>query len=229
MPPERQSHGLTGDVGGFPTVADEIMLAGRTLLVHRVEHPDHALDAALEAMKGDDPSDILPYWVDVWPSAKVLAEKIASLGSLAGKTALELGCGAGVGGLTASVMGCDVIFTDADVQAVALARLNVSTNALTGADFEQLDWREPFNIPTVDLVIGSDLLYETWQARPLARTIAQLLSPQGRAIVVDPKRNTAEKFLDEAAFAGLESSVEEALNPETPKLSFDVMTLTHAK
>ncbi|MDP6124909.1 MAG: hypothetical protein QGH20_04045, partial [Candidatus Latescibacteria bacterium] len=83
--------------------------------------------------------------------------------------------------------------------------------------------------PTVDLVIGSDLLYETWQARPLARTIAQLLSPQGRAIVVDPKRNTAEKFLDEAAFAGLESSVEEALNPETPKLSFDVMTLTHAK
>ncbi len=131
--------------------------------------------------------------------------------------------------MTASVMGCDVIFSDADVQAVALARLNVSTNALTGADFEQLDWREPFNIPTVDLVIGSDLLYETWQARPLARTIAQLLSPQGRAIVVDPKRNTAEKFLDEAAFAGLESSVEEALNPETPKLSFDVMTLTHAK
>lgn len=228
MSPECQSNRLTSEVGGFPTVADEITVGEHRLLVHRIEHPDHVLDAALEAMKGDEPSDILPYWVDVWPSAKVLAQKLADLGTLSGVTVIELGCGAGVCGLVAAAMGAEVLFTDADTQAVALARLNAKTNGVRDAKFARLDWREPISCAAVDLVIGSDLLYETWQSRPLAQTIAGVLSLQGRALIVDPQRNTAEKFLDEAAFAGLRSTVEGALHSDTPALKFDVITLTHA-
>ena len=37
----------------------------------------------------------LPYWADLWPSARILADELAVM-RLAGQRVLELGCGLGV-------------------------------------------------------------------------------------------------------------------------------------
>src|SRR3954466_527531 len=48
----------------------------------------------------------LPYWADVWPSSLILAGKLLELDGH-GKTALELGCGAGLCTIAATAPGFD--------------------------------------------------------------------------------------------------------------------------
>ena len=53
----------------------------------------------------------LPYWADLWPSARILAEELAVM-RLRGQRVLELGCGLGVVAIGAVIGGADVTATD---------------------------------------------------------------------------------------------------------------------
>ena len=86
----------------FRTATRELELAGRTI---RLLMPANADDLISE----DDfvRDERLPYWADLWPSARILAEELAVM-RLRGQRLLELGCGLGFVAMGAVIGGADV-------------------------------------------------------------------------------------------------------------------------
>jgi len=141
----------------------------------------------------------IPYWAECWPSARVLAERLAR-DSGAGRTLLELGCGIGLVCLAAARAGFQPLATDYYRDALEFAAANAQRNGLDAVDTRLVDWRKlPADLGTFDVVAAADVLYEPPQARLIAETIAATLAPQGVGLVADPGRRTAETFLETCA------------------------------
>lgn len=90
---------------------------------------------------------------------------------------LELGCGVGLLSILAAKLGASsVIATDLD-QVLIHTRENVRINVCTNAVATQnLDWTsDDTDLPTVDTVIASDIIYDPAIAHPLAHLLRRLL------------------------------------------------------
>jgi predicted nicotinamide N-methyase len=139
----------------------------------------------------------IPYWADCWPSARVLAERIAG-STVAGGRLLELGCGIGLVSLAAAAAGFKVLATDYYADALQFTAANAERNALADIDTRLVDWRKlPDDLGTFDVVAASDVLYERPQAALVASALAHTLAAQGLGLVSDPGRRTAESFIEE--------------------------------
>ena len=104
----------------FRTATRDVELAGRTI---RLLMPANADDLISE----DDfvRDERLPYWADLWPSARILAEELAVM-RLRGQRVLELGCGLGFVAIGAVMGGADVTATDYYEDATRFALVNVA-------------------------------------------------------------------------------------------------------
>ena len=183
----------------FRTVTRELELAGRTVRLLMPANADDLIDEA-----DFDRDERLPYWADLWPSARILAEELAVL-RLSGQRVLELGCGLGLVAMGAVLGGARVTATDYYEDATRFARVNV--HDATGATIatRMVNWVElPADLGKFDLVIASDVLYEHRYASLVARAIAATLVRGGEAIVADPGRIALREFLDECDALGLE-------------------------
>ena len=76
--------------------------------------------------------DYIPYWTELWPSAKGLAQHLYSNKNfLSDKTILELGCGLGLPSLVSAVSGAKkVTATDLIYDALYHVTLNASANGI---------------------------------------------------------------------------------------------------
>lgn len=164
-------------------------------------HPASAEDLIDEADFERD--ERLPYWADIWPSARVLAAHIAQLPG-AGRRLLELGCGAGLVATMASLTGYEVCATDYYDDALRFTRLNVAQHTGDEIETRLVDWRQmPTNLGRFDLVVGSDVLYERAYGKLVARAIDMTLKRDGEAVIADPGRIAAEEFIRDARERGL--------------------------
>ena len=131
----------------------------------------------------------IPYWVTVWPAARLLAEYVGEHPeTAAGKTVLDLGCGGGIAGLAAARAGATrVIANDVDPAALAMAGRNAALNglALTVAEDNLLS-RPPDAEWNVILV--ADLFYEKSVAEPMLDWLRQALSQRSRVLIADASR-----------------------------------------
>jgi predicted nicotinamide N-methyase len=145
----------------------------------------------------------LPYWAEPWPSGLVLAATMASrVGH--GRRLLELGCGAGLVAVAASLAGFVVTATDYYDDALGFAWLNVWRSTHTAIDTRMVDWRAmPDDLKAFDVVIASDVLYEKHYAALVASALARTLSPRGVALIADPGRIAAPAFLECLTSEGL--------------------------
>jgi ETFB lysine methyltransferase len=159
-----------------------------------------------------DRDERLPYWADVWPSARVLATHVAQMESK-GRTLLELGCGAGLVASAAARAGFAVTATDYYEDSLQFTRMNVGEVAPRAKIQTRLvDWRDfPKDLGTFDVVVASDVLYEPSYGTLVARAIAKTLAPRGTAWVADPGRLSAESFVEEARRLGLEAFTAERI------------------
>jgi predicted nicotinamide N-methyase len=145
----------------------------------------------------------LPYWADLWPSARVLADEVAVM-RLAGLRVLELGCGLGVVSLAATMAGADVLATDYYEDALRFASVNVATATGRAIRTRMVDWNAlPAKLGRFDVVLASDVLYEHRYAALMADAISHTLVRGGEAIVADPGRIAIGEFLDECDTRGL--------------------------
>lgn len=148
----------------------------------------------------------LPYWADLWPSARVLGARLLAT-EARHRRLLELGCGAGLVASCAARAGFAVTATDYYDDALEFTRVNAWRNAATAIATRPLDWRRlPKEIGRFDVVVASDVLYEKPYAALVAEVIARALAPAGTAIVADPGRLALGEFLAEARKRGLETS-----------------------
>ena len=129
----------------------------------------------------------------VWPAGQLLAEAMATR-PVAGKRILELGCGLGLASLVLRRRGADIVASDhhplAEVHLVPYRRLDWDAGA---ADMGQFD-----------MIIASDVLYETRHATLLAKLIPDLAKPACEIVISDLGRgnaNTLSRMLADIGFS----------------------------
>jgi predicted nicotinamide N-methyase len=165
--------------------SDEITVAGVGLDLLRPSSPEALID---EAAFADD--EFLPYWAELWPAARALAEAVPEVSGL---RVVELGCGLGLPSLVAAAKGARVTGTDWSPDAIDLLRENASRNGLE-LRAEVRDWREPWN-DRFDLALAADVLYERRNVEPVLERLCEL-APE--ALVALAGRPYEDAFLERA-------------------------------
>jgi predicted nicotinamide N-methyase len=156
----------------FRTVESVIVVDEREL---SLLHPESAEELIDEADFERD--ERLPYWADIWPSARILASALA---------------------------GFRVCATDYYEDALQFTTVNVAEHTGTIPETRLVDWRAlPTDLGRFDLVVGSDVLYERAYGQLVARAVDITLTRRGEAVIADPGRIAAEEFVRDAAERGL--------------------------
>jgi len=195
------------DIERFGPIREDIVAGGMRLGILR---PPSAEDLIDEEEYARD--ERLPYWAELWPSARVLAGALAGA-PLAGLRVLELGCGLGLPSVVALARGARTLATDWYAEALAFAERNAL--AATGRHLDTLlvDWRDPpaalLRRAPFDLVVAADVLYEARNAEALAALLPRVVAPDGEAWIADPRRPDAARLWEALAAQGWQSEVEE--------------------
>lgn len=175
----------------FVTVNDDVRVGDATINVIRPRSAEDLIDEA--AFERDER---LPYWAELWPSSTVLANFVMGDRRPRG-SAIELGAGIGLVSIAAALAGHEVLATDYYDDALLFARANAWRNLGREIDTALVDWRAiPSALPRFDVVLASDVLYESRYAPLVASTIDRFLAPRGVAYVADPGRIAADAFVD---------------------------------
>ena len=143
----------------------------------------------------------LPYWADLWPSARALARHLLDSG-VPVESALELGCGVALPSLALRRLGANVLATDYYAPALRFAQANAERNGLGALDTALLDWRHPPDHALYSLVAAADVLYELRNADSLAALLPRVVAPGGRFLLADPGRVYLTDFCNRMYFAG---------------------------
>jgi predicted nicotinamide N-methyase len=179
-----------------------------------VETPVHVLNRSLSILHPASAEDLidekdferderLPYWAELWPSARVLGESLLRMRS-EGRSLLELGCGSGLVSTCAALAGFSVTVSDYYDDAMLFARVNARRNAAPDPGTVLIDWRNlPKDLPRFDLVVASDVLYERTYGPVVAQAIAATLARDGVAYVADPGRVARDTFIRALSPIGL--------------------------
>ena len=155
----------------FRTVTRETEVGGRRVELFMPANAD-------DLIREDDfvRDERLPYWADLWPSARILADELTVM-RLAGQRVLELGCGLGLVAIGATLAGAEVTATDYYDDALEFAALNVEEATGRSIATRMVNWVEmPRDLGKFDVVLASDVLYEHRYAPLVANAIATTLA-----------------------------------------------------
>ena len=179
-------------------VTQEVDVAGRRVTLRKPHSADALIDE--EDFSRDER---LPYWADLWPAARVLADELArEPGS--GRTCLELGCGLGLTAIAALLAGYETTASDYYEDALAFTRANAFHSVGRAPATRLVDWRDlPDDLGTFDRVVAADVLYERAYGPLVASVLDRALSADGIATVADPGRIAAEVFVRACEGLGL--------------------------
>ncbi len=180
---------------GLPLERLRVRAGGRDWAVSAVRNQDRLLAAA-----GDWTP--FPYGVLLWESALALGDVLSERGPLRGADVLELGAGTGLAGLVAAGHGARVLQTDHSFEALALCRRNGLANGVTGLEQCAGDWSAWSDGAAYDVVIGADILYESAHYDDISRVLAMAVKPGGTALLTDPGRTHAGRFIEDLRATG---------------------------
>lgn len=181
----------------------EVYISGKKLVIQELEDLCDSVTGC--ALTGS--------WV--WDSALVLSEWMATQSDFhfdfRGKTVLELGAGAGIPGLTAALLGASrVILTDVEPLLPGLRR-NVEANGLGDVvDVSRLMWgsdelpSQLSELGRVDLVVVSDVFFDTSEIAALAKTLRMICSDGTRVWAACKLRPWTSDILGELVREGFE-------------------------
>lgn len=179
------------------TVADLTLEAVRLPDLELIVARPRSAEALIDEREYED-DERLPYWAELWPSGRVLAERLAER-DLTSLEVIELGCGIGLPSIVARARGARVLATDWYDEALVCTLGNARFTLCADVSVEHLDWRAPS--PSVlerapfDLVIGADLLYEQRNGEALSALLPDLVAPGGEVVITDPRRPQAAHLL----------------------------------
>ena len=185
----------------FRTAERTVEIGGREIVLLSPANADDLISEDDYVM-----DERLPYWADLWPSARILAGEVREM-RLRGLRVLELGCGMGLVAIAAALAGGQVTATDYYDDALLFAKLNAAEATGETIETRMVDWSKmPADLGRFDVVLSSDVLYEPRYASMVAHAIAATLVRGGEAVIADPGRIACPDFLAECAALGLASS-----------------------
>jgi predicted nicotinamide N-methyase len=137
----------------------------------------------------------LPYWADLWPSARGLTRHLLDRPP-AERRLVELGAGVALPSLALRSLGADPLATDYYADALRFAKANAVRNGLAPLRTTLLDWRDPPRGEQWELVVAADVVYEQRNAEALAELLPRILADGGRMLLADPGRVYFGEFRD---------------------------------
>lgn len=197
----------------YPTLIKQRKLGDKLFVLEVIRDLDEAIDLICAAMTPDeqrDPfaEDLCPYFGILWPAAEALSEYLFQQPELIkGKRVLELGCGLGYPSMVATHLGGEVLATDFHPEALTYYERNCRHSSLPSA-CERLNWREEgTDLKGFDVVMGSDILYESKHPGEVARGLLKFVRPGGTIILTDPGRSYLQQFMDAMNREGLSETI----------------------
>lgn len=150
-----------------------------------------------------------PYFGVMWEAGVGLSQFLTP-SMCEGKKILEIGCGLGLPSFVATRFGGSVIATDFHADVPIFLKINQDKNNII-FDYQVMNWRSEIdrtknNLGQFDLVLGSDILYESQHPLEVAKALIAFLKPGGKIVLADPGRAYIQKFI---------SSMQELGYPET--------------
>ncbi|HYH79270.1 MAG TPA: hypothetical protein VEX86_05720 [Longimicrobium sp.] len=192
MDPDRTDEGTT----------EAELRARYDLREERFEHAGFRIDVLLpraaDALIDEaefEADERLPYWADLWPSARALTRHLLEHPPRE-QHILELGAGLALPSLAVRSLGLHPLATDYYGEALRFAEVNAVRNGLAPLRTALLDWRHPPTGETWELVIVADVLYESRNAEALATLLPRILASGGRMLLADPGRVYIGEFQD---------------------------------
>lgn len=139
-----------------------------------------------------------PIFGVLWPSGFVMAT-IAEQIKIEGLKILEVGCGLGLSSLVLKLRDADISATDYNPAVQTFLQENTRINQIEEIPFYRADWEDDHLISQkrYDLIIGSDILYESDHAENLAHFINKSAKENCKVIIVDPGRGYINNFTRE--------------------------------
>jgi predicted nicotinamide N-methyase len=194
----------------LPLETMTVEIAGHAFEIEAVRDQDRLLAAA-------SAFEVFPFGLLLWESGVVMGDAVVEslLLSFYGAV-LELGAGAGLGGIVAAAQGAGVIQTDYCMEALALSRRNAWANGVVGIEQRFGDWTDWRDESRYDLVIGADILYEPALYGHILRVLERAVGPAGKVILTDPARTHAGRFIKDLRSAGWMVEVEARRVPALP-------------
>lgn len=186
----------------YHTIIHQRTLGDKLYVIEAIRDLDEAIDQICEALTDEeqkDPfaEDLCPYFGILWPAAEGLAQFLVTHPELIKKKKiLELGSGLGLPSMVASHIGGDVLTTDyhPDVEEYFLRN---GRHSNVQCSYRRLNWRESREeIGLFDLVMGSDVLYESKHPREVVQGLIRFLRPGGKILLADPGRAYLQTFVN---------------------------------
>lgn len=198
----------------YPTIMRQKRLREKLYVMECIRDLDEAIDLICAEMTEEeqlDPfaEDLCPYFGILWPAAEALGEYLTLHPELVkNKSVLELGCGLGFPSLVATHLGGDVLATDFHPDVEEYFQRNCRHSVLA-CKYQRLNWRDPGeNVQKFDVVMGSDVLYESKHPKEVALGLTRFLKPGGKILLSDPGRAYLGAFLNAIKAEGYQVSVE---------------------
>lgn len=139
-------------------------------------------------------SALWPLFGQLWPSSHVLAHLMQDY-KVKNLRILEVGCGLGLSSLVLNERNMDITATDYHPCVEEFLNKNTELNESDSIPFERTSWEDKEDsLGVFDLIIGSDLLYESKSIELLSQFINNHAKPTAKVIIVDPGRGNHAKF-----------------------------------
>lgn len=218
--PQIEAAEITARLARVDLFRHTIEAAKRTWQIDAVRDQNRLLDAS-------DHFEAFPYGLLLWDSSMILADTLGEMGTLEGRSVLELGAGVGLVGLVARHLGAEVMQTDYASEALALALRNAQLNAIEGITRRLADWTQWSMPGRFDFIVGSDILYDATAHAPIAAVLNANLAEDGIAVFTDPGRTATPLFVQNMREAGWQieqtvrpiDAIQQVLNFETVEIT----------
>lgn len=186
---------------GYEYPTKEISVNG--LEMTTIRDLDESIDILCEHFGEEEQDQSLaeehcPYFGVMWESGIGLTQLLTKE-MCSGKKILEIGCGLALPSFAATRLGGNVIATDFHADVPIFLKLNQEKNGTQFA-YQVMNWRNEIertqtSLGLFDLVLGSDILYESQHAMEVAKALIAFLNPGGKIILADPGRAYVQKFI----------------------------------
>ncbi|CAN5732151.1 hypothetical protein BH10BDE1_BH10BDE1_36630 [soil metagenome] len=186
---------------------------------------DRLFDLYQAQGKTDLFEEMCPYFGTLWPAGRVLADFISARPLPLEKRILEVGCGLALPSLYLAKRGLAIHATDVHPDVPIFLGRNRELNSIEGPAFTNVDWRAASTaLPTWDLVIASDVLYDKTQPASLLAFLRGAVVPGGRVLLADPGRTYVQGFFDDAAQQGFKIKTHGSFGVLIGELTRDVVS-----
>lgn len=150
-----------------------------------------------------------PLFGVLWQSEKLLSELMVTQ-HIEHLRILEVGCGTALASIVLQHRGADITATDFNPDAQAYLTTNTELNNLAPIPCICANWNETdIDLGRFDLIIGSDLLYDHHNVKPLVAFLDNHANPDCSIVMVDPRQGLTGSFIRQVEHLGFSVLVEQ--------------------